>query len=159
MSKVIEGTYEGRDLRIAVIASRFSEAISKLLLEGALDSLKRHGVPEDSVTIAWVPGAFELPTAAQRFAESGEVDAIVCVGAVIKGETAHFRFVAEHALHGIGRVALDTGVPVTAGVLTTKNGQQAKDRAGGKKGNKGAEAAQAAIEMANLLAALPKPQL
>lgn len=159
MPKVIEGTYEGRDLRIAVIASRFSETITKLLLEGALDSLKRHGVPEDSITVAWVPGAYEIPTAAQRFAESGEVDAIVCVGAVIKGETAHFRFVAEHASNGIGRVALDTGVPITNAVLTTKNGQQAKDRAGGKKGNKGAEAAQAAIEMANLLAALPKSQV
>ena len=159
MVESIEGTVEGRDLRIAVIASRFTENISKLLVEGAVDCLKRHGVPDESITVTWVPGAFELPSAAQRFAESGEVDAVVCLGAVIRGETSHHRWVGGHALLGIGRVALDTGVPIAAGVLTTKNAQQARERAGGKKGNKGEEAALAALEMANLLAALPKSQV
>lgn len=158
MTRTIEGSYEGRHLRVAVVASRFNETISKQLLEGAVDCLKRHGVPEEFITIAWVPGAFELPSAAQRIASSGEVDAIVCVGAVIRGDTAHFDFVAGHAMNGIGRVALETGVPVSAGVLTTENVQQATDRAGGKMGNKGFEAALAALEMANLFAALPKPE-
>ena len=158
MTRTIEGSYEGRHLRVAVVASRFNETISKQLLEGAVDCLKRHGVPDEFVTVAWVPGAFELPAAAKRIASSGEVDAIVCVGAVIRGDTAHFDFVAGHAMNGIGRVALETGVPVTAGVLTTENVQQASDRAGGKMGNKGFEAALAALEMANLFAALPKPE-
>ena len=158
MNRSIEGSYEGRHLRIAVIGSRFNETISKQLVDGALDCLKRHGVPDEFVTVAWVPGAFELPAAAQRIATSGEVDAIVCVGVVIRGDTAHFDFVAGHAMNGIGKVALDTGVPVAAGVLTTETVEQAADRAGGKMGNKGFEAALAAIEMANLFAALPKPQ-
>lgn len=156
--RVIEGSYDGRHLRVAVVASRFNETITKQLLEGTLDSLKRHGVPEDFVTVAWVPGAFEIPAAAQRLATSGDFDAIVCVGAVIRGGTAHFDFVAGHAMNGIARVSLDTGVPIAAGVLTTETVEQAADRAGGKMGNKGAEAAMAAIEMANLFAAAPKPQ-
>ena len=158
MTRVIEGSYEGRHLRVAVIASRFNETISKQLLDGAVDCLQRHGVPQEFITVAWVPGAFELPSAAQRIATSGEVDAVVCVGAVIRGDTAHFDFVAGHAMNGIGRVALETGVPVTAGVLTTETVEQANDRAGGKMGNKGFEAALAALEMANLFAAMPKPQ-
>ena len=158
MSRAIEGSYDGRHLRVAVIASRFNETITRQLLDGALDCLRRHGVPEEFVTVAWVPGAFELPAAAKRIATSGEVDAIVCVGAVIRGETAHFDFVAGHAMNGIGRVALETGIPVVAGVLTTETVEQADDRAGGKMGNKGFEAALAALEMANLFAALPKPQ-
>ena len=158
MTRIIEGSYEGRHLRIAVVASRFNETITKQLVDGALDCLKRHGVPDEFVTIAWVPGAFELPAAAKRLASSGEVDAVVCVGAVIRGDTAHFDFVAGHAMDGTGRVALETGVPVTAGVLTTETVEQAADRAGGKMGNKGFEAAMAALEMANLFAALPKPE-
>ena len=158
MTRTIEGSFDGRHLRIAVIASRFNETISKQLLDGALDCLRRHGVPEEFISVAWVPGAFELPAAASRFASSGEVDAIVCVGAVIRGDTAHFDFVAGHAMTGIGKVALDSGIPVTAGVLTTENVEQATDRAGGKMGNKGFEAALAAIEMANLFAAMPKPE-
>ena len=158
MTRTIEGSYEGRHLRVAVVASRFNETISKQLLDGAVDCLKRHGVPEEFITVAWVPGAFELPSAAKRIASSGEVDAIVCVGAVIRGDTAHFDFVAGHAMNGIGTVALETGVPVSAGVLTTENVSQAADRAGGKMGNKGFEAALAALEMANLFAALPKPE-
>ncbi|MGH2805848.1 MAG: 6,7-dimethyl-8-ribityllumazine synthase [Actinomycetota bacterium] len=153
-----EGSYDGRHLRVAVVASRFNETISKRLAEGALDCLRRHGVPDEFISVAWVPGAFELPATAKRIAASGEVDAIVCVGAVIRGDTAHFDFVAGHAMNGIGRAALETGIPITAGVLTTENVQQAEDRAGGKMGNKGFEAALAALEMANLYAALPKPQ-
>ncbi|MBW3595441.1 MAG: 6,7-dimethyl-8-ribityllumazine synthase [Actinobacteria bacterium] len=158
MTRTIEGSYEGRHLRIGVVASRFNETITKQLVEGALDCLRRHGVPDEFVTLAWVPGAFELPAAAKRIASSGEVDAIVCVGAVIRGETPHFDFVAGHAMDGIGRVALETGIPITAGVLTTETVAQAADRAGGKMGNKGFEAALAALEMANLYAALPKPE-
>jgi 6,7-dimethyl-8-ribityllumazine synthase len=153
-----QGSFEGRHLRIAVVASRFNETISKRLEEGALDCLKRHGVPDEFISVAWVPGAFELPATAKRIATSGEVDAIVCVGAVIRGDTAHFDFVAGHAMNGIGQVSLETGIPITAGLLTTENVQQAEDRAGGKMGNKGFEAALAALEMANLFAALPKPQ-
>lgn len=158
MTRTIEGSYEGRHLRIAIVASRFNETITKQLVDGALDCLRRHGVPDEFTTLAWVPGAFELPAAAKRIASSGEVDAVVCVGAVIRGDTAHFDFVAGHAMDGIGRVALETGVPVTAGVLTTDTVEQAADRAGGKSGNKGSEAAMAALEMANLFAALPKPE-
>jgi 6,7-dimethyl-8-ribityllumazine synthase len=153
-----EGSYEGRHLRVAVVASRFNETISKRLAEGAVDCLRRHGVPEEFISVAWVPGAFELPATAKRIASSGEVDAIVCVGAVIRGDTAHFDFVAGHAMDGIGRASMETGIPITAGVLTTENVQQAEDRAGGKMGNKGFEAALAALEMANLYSTLPKPQ-
>jgi len=159
MTRTIEGSYEGRHLRVAVVASRFNETITKQLVDGALDCLRRHGVPEEFITVAWVPGAFEIPAAAKRVASSGEVDAVVCVGAVIRGDTAHFDFVAGHAMNGIGRVALETGVPVTAGILTTETVEQAADRAGGKMGNKGFEAALAALEMANLFAALPKPEM
>ena len=153
-----EGGFDARHLRVAVVASRFNESISERLADGAVDCLKRHGVPDEFVSVYWVPGAFELPVTAKRLAQSGEVDAVVCVGAVIRGDTAHFDFVAGHAMNGIGRASMETGIPITAGVLTTENVQQAEDRAGGKDGNKGFEAALAAIEMANLFASLPKPQ-
>ena len=153
-----EGSFEGRHLRVAVVASRFNETISKRLAEGALDCLRRHGVPDEFLSLTWVPGAFELPATAARLARSGEVDAVVCVGAVIRGDTAHFDFVASHAMNGIGRASMDSGVPITAGVLTTDTVEQASDRAGGKMGNKGFAAALAALEMANLFAALPKPE-
>ena len=158
MTRAIEGSYDGRDMRVAIVASRFNETITKQLLEGAVDCLKRHGVPDEFLSVVWVPGAFEIPSAAKRLASSGEFDAVVCVGAVIRGDTAHFDFVAGHAMNGIGRVALETGVPVAAGLLTTETVDQAADRAGGKMGNKGFEAAMAALEMANLFAALPKPR-
>lgn len=157
MTRTYEGAFDGRNLRVAVIASRFNETIARSLLEGAVDCLKRHGVTENDITVAWVPGAFELPAAAKRLAESGEVDAIVCVGAVIRGETAHFDYVAGHAAKGIGDAALATGIPIMFGVLTTDTVEQAANRAGGKMGNKGFEAALGAIEMANLYASLPKP--
>lgn len=156
--RVDEGAFTGRHLRIAVVASRFNETIGERLVDGALDCLKRHGLSDEDVSVTWVPGAFELPLAAQRLAASGEVDAVVCLGAVIRGDTTHFDFVAGHAAHGIGRASLDTGIPITFGVLTTENVEQANDRAGGKLGNKGFEAALTAIEMANLMATLPKPR-
>jgi 6,7-dimethyl-8-ribityllumazine synthase len=158
MTRNYEGSFDGRHLRIAVVVSRFNETIGKRLLEGALDCLRRHGVREDEISVAWVPGAYELPLAARRFAASGEVDAVVCVGAVIRGETPHFDFVAQGAARGISDVARDTGVPVTFGVLTTDDSAQAAERAGGKMGNKGFDAALAALEMANLVSELPKPQ-
>ncbi len=157
MTRVYEGSLDGKRLRVAVVASRFNETISKRLLDGALDGLRRHGVAEDDISVAWVPGAFELPATARRFASSGEVDAVVCVGAVIRGETPHFDYVAGEAAAGIREAAVVTGVPVIFGVLTTENSAQADERAGGKMGNKGFEAAAAAIEMANLYSAIPKP--
>ena len=157
MTTTYEGSFEGRHLRVAVVASRFNEAIVEKLVEGAVDCLARHGVPDEYVSTTWVPGAFELPMAARRIAASGEVDAVVCLGAVIRGDTAHFDFVAGAAAHAIAQGAMDTGIPITFGVLTTDTVEQATDRAGGKMGNKGFEAALAAIEMANLFGILPKP--
>ena len=157
MTQTYEGTFDGRGARVAVLASRFNETVGRRLVDGALDCLRRHGVAESDITMVWVPGAFELPAAAQRLAASGEVDALVCVGAVIRGETAHFDYVAGHAANGIGEVALRTGLPIGFGVLTTENSEQALERAGGKAGNKGFEAALAALEMMNLYSSLPKP--
>jgi 6,7-dimethyl-8-ribityllumazine synthase len=157
MARTFEGSYDARHLRVAVIAGRFNETISRRLLEGALDCLRRHGASEQDLSVVWVPGAFEIPLAAQRLASSGEVDALVCVGAVIRGATPHFDFVAAEAASGIARVAQATGVVVSFGVLTCDDAGQAEERAGGKLGNKGFEAAQAAIEMATLLSSLPKP--
>ncbi len=139
----------------AIAVGRFYEDLADRLVAGATRVFQEAGA---SVEVHDVPGAFELPLAAQRIAASGEVDAIVCLGAVIRGETAHFDFVASHSMNGIGQAALATGVPITCGVLTTENTEQAADRAGGKLGNKGFEAALAALEMANLFAELPKPQ-
>ena len=155
-------TYEGRldakGLRIALLASRFNETITKSLLEGALSALRRHGLDDASITVAWVPGAFELPLAAKRLAASGEFDAVVCLGAVIRGATPHYDYVCSQAAAGISRAALDTGVPVIFGVLTTENIEQAIERSGTKAGNKGFDSAMAAIEMADLLRQLPKGQ-
>jgi 6,7-dimethyl-8-ribityllumazine synthase len=150
-----EGSLAGAGLRVAIVASRFNELIGRRLLEGALDALRRAGVAEDDVTVAWVPGAVELPLAARRLAASGGVDAVVTVGAVIRGETDHYDHVCRMAASGIASVSADTGVPVIFGVLTTDTLQQALERAGGKAGQKGAEAAAAAIEMATLLRQLP----
>ena len=147
-------TYEGRldaaGLRVGMIVSRFNEAITRQLLEGARDCLRRHCADEHALVVAWVPGAFEIPQTALRLARSGQFDALVCLGAVIRGATPHFDYVAGQAAAGIARVALDTGVPVTFGVLTTDSVDQALERAGIKGGNKGFDAALAAIEMANL---------
>lgn len=157
MPQNYEGSFDGRNLRVAIVAGRFNETIVKQLVEGALDCLRRHNVKESDVSVVWVPGAFEIPSTAKRLASSGEIDAIICLGAVIRGETAHFDYVAGHASNGIGAVALETGMPITNGILTTENVAQATDRAGGKMGNKGFEAALAALEMTNLFASLPKP--
>ena len=152
----ISGQRQGEGLRVALVCSRFNELVTERLLAGARDGLLRHGVDEASITLAWVPGAFELPLAAARLASSGECDAVVCLGAVIRGATAHFDFVAGQCAAGVQRAQLDTGIPVIFGVLTTDTVDQALDRAGGKSGNKGFDAAAAAIEMADLLRQLPK---
>ncbi len=156
--QTFEGSLDGKRLRIAVVASRFNETICKRLVEGALQALARHGVADDDVSLTWVPGAFEIPAVAQRIASSGEVDAVVTIGVVIRGDTAHFDYVAGPAATGVSQVALATGVPVAFGVLTTETTEQASERAGGKLGNKGYDAAVTAIEMATLFAALSKPQ-
>ena len=147
----------GRGMRIAVVAARFNESITVALLEGAREGLHAAGVDPASVTEAWVPGAFELPLAAHRLASSGEVDAVVCLGVVIRGETDHYTHVATQCAAGLLRAQLDTGVPVAFGVLTTDTVEDAQARAGGRHGNKGTEAAAAAVEMADLLRRLPKP--
>ena len=150
------GSLHGEGLRVAVVCSRFNQLVTDRLLDGALDGLARHGVDAASVTVTWVPGAFEAPLAAARLASSGEVDAVVCVGAVIRGDTGHYEHVAGQCAAGVQRAQLDTGVPVIFGVLTTDTTEQALERAGGKGGNKGFEAATAAMEMADLLRQLPK---
>ena len=150
-----EGHLDATGLRIALLASRFNETITKSLLDGAFSALRRHGLDDASITVAWVPGAFELPLAAKRLAASGEFDAVVCLGAVIRGATAHFDYVAGQSAAGCARASLDTGVPVIFGVLTTENIEQAIERSGTKAGNKGFDSAVAAIEMADLLRQLP----
>ncbi|MBF8377781.1 6,7-dimethyl-8-ribityllumazine synthase [Alicyclobacillus mali] len=152
--RVYEGKFIGQDLRIGIVASRFNDFITSKLVEGALDALRRHGVPEEQVEIAWAPGAYEIPVVARWMAESGRYDAVVALGCVIRGATAHFDYVAGEAARGIAQVSRDTGVPVMFGVLTTDTIEQAIERAGTKAGNKGAEAALGAIEMANLRRAL-----
>jgi 6,7-dimethyl-8-ribityllumazine synthase len=148
--RVHEGGYDGSGLRFALVASRFNDTVVRRLVDGATDCLRRHGVADDDIDLAWVPGAFELPVVVRRLADSGRVDAIVALGCVVRGETAHFDYVAAQAAE-VGRVAADTGVPVTFGVLTTDTFEQAVDRAGGKAGNAGWNAALAAIETARLL--------
>jgi len=147
----------GDGLRVAVVASRFNNLITERLLTGVHDGLTRHGVDSDSTTVCWVPGAFEIPVVANRLAQSGEFDAVICIGAVIRGETSHYDHVAGEAAAGISRVALDTGVPVIFGVLTTDTVDQAMQRTGIKGSNRGYDAAVTAIEMADVLRQLPKP--
>ena len=151
MSAELRGDLEGRGLKVAVAAARFNEFITARLLEGAKEGLLRHGVSEDDVTLAHVPGSFELPLAARRLAASGRFDAVIALGAVIKGETDHYDFVAAEAAKGIASASADTGVPVVFAVLTTHTVEQAINRSGGKNGNAGYTAAVTAIEMATLL--------
>ena len=151
------GNLNGAGLRVAIVCSRFNDMITERLLTGARDGLVRHGTDAGSITEAWVPGAFEIPLVAARLAASGEFDAVVCVGAVIRGATGHYEHVADQCAAGIQRAQLDTGVPVVFGVLTTETVEQALERSGTKSGNKGFEAATAAIEMVDLLRQLPKP--
>ena len=146
----IEGALDGAGLRGRIVVARWNEFVTRKLLEGAESALGERGLAKDDVTVAWVPGAFEVPTAASWAARSGKFDAVICIGAVIRGDTAHFEYVAGGASDGIAKTALETGVPVIFGVLTVDTVEQAMSRAGGKDGHKGEEAAHAAIEMANL---------
>ncbi|MGZ5291725.1 MAG: 6,7-dimethyl-8-ribityllumazine synthase [Actinomycetota bacterium] len=152
----IRGDDRAHGRRFAVGVARFNQHVTSQLLEGAVDCLRAHGVAEDDLVVAWVPGAFELPLLARRLAGAGAYDAVICLGAVIRGETAHFDYVAGEAASGIRAVAAETGVPVIFGVLTTDTLEQAMDRAGGRHGNKGWDAAMAAIETASVLERLPK---
>lgn len=149
--KVNEGKLVAEGLKIAIVASRFNEFIVSKLLGGALDGLKRHGVEENNIDVAWVPGAFEIPLVAKKMANTDKYDAVICLGAVIKGSTPHFDYVCSEASKGIATVSLQTEKPVIFGVLTTDSIEQAIERAGTKAGNKGYDAAVTAIEMANLL--------
>ena len=149
--KVYEGKLIAKDLKVGIIVARFNEFIGSKLLSGAIDSLKRHEVEEKDINIAWVPGAFEMPLIAQKMAESKKYDAIICLGAVIKGSTPHFDYVSAEVTKGIAQVSLKSGIPVIFGVLTTDSIEQAIERAGTKAGNKGSEAANTAIEMVNLI--------
>lgn len=153
---VYEGALWGEGLRMAIVVARFNSAITERLLSGACDALRRHGVRDEDVDVVWVPGAFEIGGAALRLAKSGRYDALVCLGAVIRGATSHYDYVCAEAARGVGAVASATGVPALFGVLTTDSIEQAEERAGTKAGNKGWDAAIAAIEMANLFKALPQ---
>jgi 6,7-dimethyl-8-ribityllumazine synthase len=146
----LEGSTDGTGLRVCVVVARWNEFVTRKLLEGAVSTLRERGLAEEDVTVAWVPGAFEVPTGARWAASSGNFDAVICLGAVIRGETAHFEYVAGGAAEGIAAVSRETGVPVMFGVLTVDSVDQALARAGGKDGHKGSESALAAIEMANL---------
>ena len=152
----IRGTFDPRGRRFAVVAAQFNELVTGKMLEGALAAFRSHGIGEDDLTVVWVPGAFEIPMAARLLAADGFHDAVVCLGAVIRGETAHFDYVAGECARGIADAARDTGVPVLFGVLTTETMEQALDRAGGKHGNKGWDAAMAAMQMASVLDQLPR---
>ena len=149
--KVLEGKLVAGKGKFAIVASRFNEFIVSKLISGAEDTFVRHGVDTDDITLVWVPGAFELPLAAMKLAQSGKYSAIVCLGAVIRGSTSHYELVCSEAAKGIAQVGLKTGMPVTFGVVTTENIEQAIERAGTKAGNKGADAALTALELANLL--------
>lgn len=154
--KELEGKLDAAGMRLAIVAGRFNDDVTKLLLEGARYELADRGLEPDLVQVVWVPGAFEIPMAAKRLAESGEHDAVICLGAVIRGDTPHFEYVADACASGISRVALDTGVPIAFGVLTTDDREQAFARTGRAEGNKGAEAAATAVEMVDLLRQLGK---
>jgi 6,7-dimethyl-8-ribityllumazine synthase len=156
MNKVYEGMLLGKGLKFALIVSRFNEFIGKKLLEGAQDALLRHDVTMENIDICWVPGAYEIPLIAKKLAQTKRYDAIICLGAVIRGSTPHFDYIATEVAKGIAQVNLETGIPVSFGVLTTDNIEQAVERAGTKEGNKGFDAAVSAIEMVNLLKVLGK---
>ena len=149
--KILEGKLTEYNIRIAIVASRFNEFITSRLLSGALDGLKRHDVKEENIHVAWVPGAFEIPLIASRLAASKNYDAVICLGAVIRGSTSHYDYVCNEVSKGIASVSLSTGVPVMFGVLTTENIEQAIERAGSKAGNKGYDCALGAMEMVSLM--------
>jgi 6,7-dimethyl-8-ribityllumazine synthase len=151
LPRTLEGGLDGQDLTLAIVVSRFNQRLTERLLAGAQEALAKHGVDQERVDVVHVPGSFELPLTAQRLAETGRYQAVVCLGCVLRGETPHFEYVAGQAASGIARVGLDTRVPVIFGVVTADTLQQALDRAGGREGNKGFDAVLTAIEMANLM--------
>ena len=151
MVKTIEGKLTVKNEKFCIVVSRFNEFISSKLLSGAIDELTRHGVKEENITVVWSPGAFEIPVLTKKIAKTGVYDAIIALGAIIKGSTSHFDYVSSELSKGIASVSLETGVPVIFGVLTTDNIEQAIERAGTKAGNKGSDAAKSAIEMAHLI--------
>lgn len=151
--KIIEGKLNAKGLKFGIVVGRFNEFISSKLLGGAIDALKRHDVSDDEIEVAWAPGSYEIPLIAKKMAKSGKYDAIICLGAVIRGSTPHFDVVASEVAKGVAHVGLETEIPVIFGVLTTDSIEQAIERAGTKSGNKGFDAAMAAIEMANLMKA------
>ncbi|MHC4840054.1 MAG: 6,7-dimethyl-8-ribityllumazine synthase [Planctomycetota bacterium] len=148
--KTIEGNLSAADIKVAVVASRFNDFLVSKLVEGCEDGIKRHGGSPENSTLVWVPGAFEIPLTAKKLAESGNFDAVICLGAVVRGATAHFEYVAGEAAKGVGMVSLQTGVPCIFGIITTDTIEQAIERCGTKMGNKGFEAALTAIEMVNI---------
>jgi 6,7-dimethyl-8-ribityllumazine synthase len=156
MYKTIEGKLVGKDLKIAIVVGRFNEFISSKLLSGAIDALVRHEVKEEDITVSWVPGAYELPLIAQKLVNKNNYDAVICLGAVIRGATPHFDYVSAEMSKGIAKVGLDSGIPVIFGVITSDTIEQAIERAGTKAGNKGWDAAVNAIEMANLMKEIEK---
>ena len=149
--KIYEGKLNAESIKVGIVVARFNEFITSKLLSGALDCLRRENVADEDIEVAWVPGAFEIPLVAAKMAESGRYDAVICLGAVIRGNTSHYDYVCSEVSKGIAQVSLKTGLPVTFGVLTTENIEQAIERAGSKAGNKGFECASGAIEMVNLL--------
>ncbi len=151
MVRTLEGQLAAAGLTFGIVASRFNDFMTSRLLEGALDALRRHGADEERITVVKVPGSFEIPLAAKRLAASGRIDAVICLGTVIRGATPHFEYIASEVAKGVAAAMLETGVPITFGVLTTDSLEQAVERAGSKGGNKGFDAACSAIEMANLL--------
>jgi len=151
MGKVYQGNLTAVKKRFGIIVSRFNELITKKLLEGAIDRLVRHGAKEEAIDVVWAPGAFEIPLLAQKLAATKKYDALICLGAIIKGETPHFDYIASESAKGIAQAALQSGIPIEFGIITAENLEQAIERAGIKRGNKGAAAAEAAIEMVNLL--------
>ena len=151
MGKLYEGMLVGKGLKFAIVASRFNEFITRKLLEGAEDALQRHGVADSDIDIAWVPGAFEIPVIAKKLAATGKYNAVICIGAVIRGATPHFEYVANEVTKGIAQVGLEFKMPVTYGIITADSLEQAIERAGTKAGNRGFDAATNAIEMANLM--------
>ena len=149
--KVLEGNYTGKGIKVGIVAARFNEFITSKLVSGALDGLKRHEVEEEDIELAWVPGAFEIPLVAKKMADSKKYDAVICLGAVIRGATTHYDYVCNEVSKGIASVGLNSGIPVLFGVVTTENIEQAIERAGTKAGNKGYDCALGAIEMVNLI--------
>ena len=151
MANILEGNLTAEGLKFGIVVARFNEFITSKLLSGALDTLHRHAAKDDDVDVAWVPGAFEIPMAAKKMAGSGKYDAVICIGAVIRGSTSHYDYVCNEVSKGVAQVGLSTGVPTLFSVVTTENIEQAIERAGTKAGNKGSDGAMAAMEMANLL--------